>query len=212
MAKKGLQRGIRRADPPPPALVLPPRPPLALVHPPRTPFWQVVVLPTLGAMTLVASVWFYTRPVEEPPSPGERSSKTVRISWNASTDEDRLVEAFQKARNKDGKSTLNLAPDPVFDDKPVSEAEAEALQSHYILHRVKRVVAIRAGEPGKGTKWLPTPHRYTLTTKVGVATPKVAVQVGDRIEAPNLIITNPDIIVEVRNGKIHALRAEIHRE
>ena len=176
--------------------------PDAAPAPPQTPFWRVVALPTLGAIALVASVWFYTQ-----------SAMNARPQSDLTEEEDRLVDAFRKARNEDGKSTLNLAPEPTIDRNPVSEDEWEAMQSHYILHRVKRVIAIRAGEPGKGTKWLKTPHRYTLTTKVGIATPKVAVKVGDRVEAPSsLLITNPDIVVEVRDGKIHALRAEIHRE
>jgi hypothetical protein len=186
----------------------------SIVLPPPTPFWRVVALPTLAALAVVASVWFYLHSAEKPRTPAERTrAKKVRPRWEPTTKEDRLVDAFRKARNEDAKSTLHLAPHPVFDDKPVSEAEWEALQASYILHRVRQVVAIRKGEPGKSADWLDTRGRYTLTTRVGVATPKVAVKVGDRVEAPStLLITDPDIVVEVRWGKIHALRAESRRD
>ena len=123
------------------------------------------------------------------------------------------MDAFRYARNEDVNSSLNLAPEPVFDDKPVSEAEGEAMQSHYLLHRARKIVAIREGEPGKNTAWVNTRHRYTLTTRLQGSAPKVAVKVGDRVGTPSgLFIIDPDIVVEVREGKIHALRAELNRD
>ena len=200
MAKHGPKRGTLRAAPPPPT-------------PPETPFWQVVALPTLAALVAVASVWFYPHPTEKPNPEKRPPAKKARPSWEPTTEEDRLVDAFRKARNGDAKATLNLAPEPVFDDEPVSEAEGDAKQSHYILHRVRQVVAVRSGEPGKGKDWLDTTHRYTLTTRVSGTAPKVTVKVGDRVGFPTeLSIMHPDIVVEVRGGKIHALRAELHRE
>ena len=201
MAKHGPKRGTLGAAPPRPT-------------PPQTPFWRVVTLPTLAALAVVASVWFYTHSAEEhKPQPKRPPAKKARPKWEPTTEEDRLVDAFRKARNEDVKATLNLAPEPTFDDKPVSEAERDAKQSHYFLHRVREVVAIRSGEPGKGTAWLDTPHRYTLTTRVSGTTPKVTVKVGDRVGFPTeLSIMHPDIVVEVHKGKIHALRAELHQE
>ena len=197
MAKHGPKRGTTSATP----------------TPPQTPFWRVVALPTLAALAVVAGVWFYTHSAAEADPKQRPAAKKAPTKWDPTTEEDRFVDAFRKARNEDGKSTLNLAPDPVFDDKPVSEVERDAKQSHYILHRVRQVIAIRAGEPGKGTDWLDTPHRYTLTTRVSGTTPKVAVKVGDRVGFPTeLSIMHPDIVVEVREGKIHAMRAELHRE
>ena len=178
-----------------------------------TPFWRIVALPTLGAMALVASLWAYTRPTEKPVSNERRPETVVREALEPTTADDRLVVAFLKARNADVKSTLNLAPAPVFDGKPVSEAEGEAMQASYFLHRARKIVAIHVGEPGKGEAWLNTPNHYTLTTRASGTTPKVAVKVGDRVDTPSeLSMLNPDIVVEVRNGKIHALRAELHRE
>ena len=136
------------------------------------------------------------------------------MAADAPTEEDRLVDAFRNARNENAKATSNLAPDPVFDDKPVSEAEEDAMQAGYFLHGARQIVAIRAGEfDEKQRTWLKTPHRYTLTTRIQGSTPKVAVKVGGRVEAPRgLFMIDPDIVVEVRDGKIHALRADLHRE
>ena len=181
-----------------------------LVLPTPTPFWRVVFLPTLAAAALVASVWFYTLPAANSKL---TPAKAARAAWEPTTEEDRLVEAFRAARNEDVKATLNLAPEPTFDDKPVSEAEGEAMQSHYLLHRVRQIVAVHSGEPGEGKAWLDTPHRYTLTTRFGGTAPKVAVKVGDRVGPPTeLSMLHPAIVVEVRDGKIHALRAEHPRE
>jgi hypothetical protein len=203
MGKQRHKRGTLGAATPLPSLVLPP----------PTPFWRVVTLPTLAALAVVASVWFYLHSAEKPRILAKRPpAKKVRAAWKPITEKDRLVDAFRKARNVDAKSTLNLAPDPVFDGKPVSEAEGEAMQAHYILHRIRQIVAIRSGEPGEGMAWLDT-HRYTLKTREPANAPKVAVKVGDRVgPLRGLTMLNPDIVVEVRDGKIHALRAELNRE
>jgi hypothetical protein len=174
--------------------------------PPPVPFWRVVALPTLAAAALVASVWFYLKTPEQP----NRVVLTGRPTSGPITDEFRLVDAFRTSRNADAKSTLNLAPEPVFDDKPVGEEEGEAMHATYILHRVREVVDISAGEPVKGGGWLDTPRRYTLATRGQYNAPKVAVEIAGRVQSPaSLFIIDPDIVVEVRDGKIHALRTEM---
>jgi hypothetical protein len=187
----------------------PQRGPLGQTAP--APFWRVVTLPTLAAALLVASMWLYLRTAQ---TPAERPVPLEgRAAWEPATEDERLVDAFRKARNEDAESTLHLAPDPVFDGKPVSEAEGEALQAAYLLRRVRQIVGVRAGEPGQGSAWLNTPGRYTLATHGGGSTPKVAVKVGNRVEAPaSLFVIDPDIVVEVRDGLIQALRAEMHRD
>ena len=197
MGKQRHKRGTVGATMPPPS--------------PPVPFWRVVALPTLAAAALVASVWFY---LHTPETPAERHpAKKARPEWAPTTEADRLVDAFRTARNEDAESSLNLAPDPVFDDKPVGENEGEAMHAAYILHRVRKIVEISAGEPVKGGGWWDTPRRYTLATRGQYSAPKVAIEIAGRVQTPaSLFIIDPDIVVEVRDGKIHALRAEMPRK
>lgn len=123
------------------------------------------------------------------------------------------VEAFAKAtRAKDYAAARALLP-PVPDyDRTVSEREAEAIWADHFLRQELTVSDVRPGEPGEGGRWKKS-ARFTLTTKVSGTTPKLTVREADGRTSPaRMSLLNPDIVVEVRDGKLVATRAESHTE
>jgi hypothetical protein len=137
--------------------------------------------------------------------------------WKPVAKADRVIDSFgQKANAKDRTALDLLGPEPVFDERPVSEAEADARQADFYLRRPDlRVVTIRRGEPGKKRKKGDPPRDiYTLVTKVQGSTPPLTVRNNKGVvESPSrLFIINPDIVVEVKDGKIHGVRPEVHQD
>jgi hypothetical protein len=137
-------------------------------------------------------------------------------AFEAITNDEKILRQFAVLTNRGrtvGSRAL-LGPPPVFNDDPVSETEADARQAHYYLHNDPGIVSIRRGEPGPGNRWLNTPGRYTLVSFVQGSTPALRVRnVRGEVESPSkLFIINPDLVVEIREGKIQGIRAELHRD
>jgi hypothetical protein len=137
--------------------------------------------------------------------------------WTPVTAADRVLDSFARKVNAKDREALNLlGPEPVFDEEPVSEQEADARQASFYLRRPElRVVAIRRGEPGKKRKRGDPPRDvYTLVTKVQGSTPLLTVRNNKGVvESPSrLFMLDPDIVVEVKGGKIHGVRPELHQD
>jgi hypothetical protein len=136
--------------------------------------------------------------------------------WWDSLEEGRLIHRFAGLVNlRDDRALDLLGPGPVFDDEPVSEKVAEARQADFYLHCAElKILTIRRGEPGPGDTWLQTPGRYTLVTDVKGSTPPLRVR-NDKgeVESPSrLFMINPDLVVEVVDGKVRGVRPELHRD
>jgi hypothetical protein len=137
--------------------------------------------------------------------------------WKPVTAADRVIDGFaRKANAKDREAVGLLGPEAVFDGKPISEQEADARQADYYLRRPElRVITIRSGEPGKKRKKGDPPRDvYTLVTKVQGSTPPLTVRNAKGVvESPSrLFIIDPDIVVEVKDGKIHGVRSELRSD
>lgn len=136
-------------------------------------------------------------------------------TWAPTTEDDNKVDAFirQRGDNSTGGTAL-LAPDPRFDENtPVTQKEADAMHAGFFLHRCAKVIKVRSGEPDSESGWLTTPNRYTLAVQVTGVTPQLRIKSGEKVDFPSrLSIVDPDIVVEIRDGKIFALRAELHRD
>lgn len=127
-------------------------------------------------------------------------------AWKANpaplTPEEELCGRFAVLRNA-GDPTAEglLAAAPPLPRGPVSDEEAARLDAQYILRNPFRVLAVRPERPARGG----APARFVLVTKGGCASEPLPNR-GQRI------LMNPDVVVEVRDGKIHALEAGLHRE
>lgn len=134
----------------------------------------------------------------------------LRRAWR---DEIWLIDEAVKQIN-DGSADRHrlLGPAAVFDETPVEEAEADARQADFFLRHPKlHITAVRRGEV-VGGKIIGTPGRYILTTRIEGSTPPLRIR-NDKgiVESPSrLFMMNPDLVVELRDGKVAALRAELH--
>jgi hypothetical protein len=164
---------------------------------PRSPLWGWVVLLLPFVILGGLALWALQGESAAPPRP---------------TSEDRVLQSFMRQVNQgDAGAKELLGPAAVFDEQPVSEAEADARQADYFLRHPKlRIESIRPGEHVKG-KRVPTPNRYTLVTKVQASTPPLRVRdAAGRVEPPSqLSMKDPDIVVDVKDGKLHAVRADL---
>ncbi len=93
----------------------------------------------------------------------------------------------------------------------MSEQTASARQTDYFLRADLRILDVLPGEPDDKGRQRAAPGRFTLVTKgnascAGLERPHGK---GHRTAPPSLMV-NPDLVVEVRDGKIHGLRAEMH--
>jgi hypothetical protein len=140
--------------------------------------------------------------------------KWVPPAWEPKSDEDKLVDRFVKLRQKGDPAAFGLlANDPQFTDKPVPEADAERLHTDYFLRAGElKIVAVYAGEPDGSGGQSAAPHRYTLVTKGGVATPPHAIAQAGRTDPPSQrIVSNPELVLDVKGGKIVGVRTELPR-
>ena len=179
------------------------QPPLS--SPPPTNRWLgVLVAGALIVATLVVVNW-----------PRDKAGKPKNEITAGQPLEEVVVRFRERIEAGDPTAKDLLGPAPVFNDVPVSEAEADARQAEFYLRRPElKILAIYPGEPDAQGKRKATPNRYTLVTKVSGSTPPLRIRnARGEVESPSqLFIINPDLVIEVRDGKIHALRAELHRD
>jgi hypothetical protein len=131
--------------------------------------------------------------------------------WEPLSEEDRLIDRFVTLHKAGDKAALDLlGPAPVFDDEPVSEKTAESRQTDFYLRSDLQFRDIRRGEPDGNGGRRAVPGRYTIVTKGSVSSPKLNIRTERGIEREaQEHLTSPDLVVEVREGKIYGLRAEL---
>ncbi len=109
--------------------------------------------------------------------------------------------------------TLKNASDPEADKllepsektptETVTEEQADHLDASFCLHHPDiRIASLRA---------LPD-QRFLLVAKGSVSAPELLVRSGNKVDSVSRVLYHPDVIVEVRNGKIHAIRPQMHTE
>ena len=146
-----------------------------------------------------------------PPS-GVPSIEQARETISA---QDRIIDRFMRLRNAgDPAANLLLGPESAFPDHPVSEDEAERLQADHFLRQGLRITTIRRQEPFgmSGPPSLPSDQHYLLVTEGNVAAPTLTVQTARGLERSQRTMSNPDVEVVVREGRMVALRALLHRD
>ncbi|MBY0233282.1 MAG: hypothetical protein K2W96_28715 [Gemmataceae bacterium] len=158
--------------------------------PPQLPYVPILVLSLLVAAFVAWWCW---------PVPG------------ASEGEQRdLLRRFAAlVRKGDREEALSLLPpEEAFPEEEISAEEAERLLAAWFLRLPNlRVTEVLRGEPDGEGKQKPTPGRWTLGTKTGAGSPPHRVK-GDTRPA-SVAKVNPDLVVEVRGGKIIAVRTEL---
>jgi hypothetical protein len=130
-----------------------------------------------------------------------RSSADADWSKAPQTDDERLCADFIALKNAH-KSEANrflaeLEPAP---DGAVARAVADRLQTDYFLRQDFEVVGARRGR---------TKDSLVLITRGKATAPAVQIRDGDRIETEQRTMFNLDLTVEVRQGKIYGVRADL---
>ena len=117
------------------------------------------------------------------------------------TEEEQVCVRFIRLRNAGDPADKLLGPAPVVPTAPVSKAEADRLQTDFFLRQDVRVVG--AGHD-KATGAL------VLYTKGNVSAPTLHVKTETGVETAQRTMANPDLVVEVRDGRIYGVAAHLH--
>ncbi|MFQ3593516.1 MAG: hypothetical protein SNJ82_10080 [Gemmataceae bacterium] len=169
---------------------------------------------------------------ELPASSGQQASPSIPPSWwlalallaviaagvlwwrwpLAEDAEEALVQQFVHLLRDNRTAALKLlGPAAEIDLEPVSEAEAEARACDYFLRLDNlKVVEILPGTPDGIGKQQPLPHFWTLVTRANGSTPPQRIRTRDGVSPPrSMTLTNPDLVIQVRQGKLIPVRTEL---
>lgn len=114
-----------------------------------------------------------------------------------------VCEQWQASKNAGDPSAAQLlAALPDAPSEPISAEEAERFQAGCFLHQDIRIVSIRPVSS----------NRFVLVTKGNVSAPALQVRAAQGVDRIQRTMVNPDVIVEVREGRIHGVRAEMHSD
>jgi hypothetical protein len=132
--------------------------------------------------------------------------------WEPKSAADRLVDRFVKLRDARDRAALRLLGRvPEVPDGPVSEAEAERLQTDFFLRdKDLRFRLVCRGEPDGNGGIRDTPGLYTLLGEGYVTAPAIGVKTDKGVDPPaQRMMSHPALVVEVRGGKIFGVRATL---
>jgi hypothetical protein len=153
------------------------------------------------------AVYLSARPAAEDARQG-----TARKRRPPATAEEKLCLDFADLKNADDPRAGDLlGPTPAVPVEPVSPAEARRLDAEFILRRPFRVTSVEPlVEPG--ARDASKPRRFVLVLQGGVASEPMLVQSGPgkEPERSQRVLSNPEVHVEVRDGKIYGLDAQLH--
>jgi hypothetical protein len=125
----------------------------------------------------------------------------------AKTPQGQLCLRFADQVNRDKVPAADLlGPAPAAPTAPVSPEEAARLDAEFILRNTYRISEVRPYESPKDG-----PPRFLFVLKGSVTSERLKVKTskGD-IEEGQRTMGSPDVIVEVRDGKIYGVRAQLH--
>jgi hypothetical protein len=122
-----------------------------------------------------------------------------------------LAHEFERLKNADdARANHLLGPLPSVPQEAVSEEEADRLDAEFILHGLVHITQLRAIRDG-GTSDAKTP-RVLQAVQGFCSSERFLVQSPQGTERSQRILSNPDIIVEVRDGKLHGVQVQMHRD
>jgi hypothetical protein len=129
------------------------------------------------------------------------------------TEDELLCEQFMKLKNAgDPKAADLLGRVPVATDAPLAKADMDRLQTDFFLRDTIQVLSVTAEVNLSGRRAGLPPGCLVLVTHGNVAAPTLTEQTAQGTERSQRTMSNPDLIVEVRDGKIYGVRAELHMD
>jgi hypothetical protein len=133
---------------------------------------------------------------------------TLACAGCSSAKPDPVCDQFMQLKNaRDPAAAELLGPLPPVPADPVTEEEADRLDAEFVLHSPLQVVEVRAdtsaSADGKAA--------HCVLVVKGTFTCRPLRVVGAHGLSQRYLV-NPDLIVEVRDGKIYGLRAQLHTD
>jgi hypothetical protein len=123
-------------------------------------------------------------------------------SLTPSTPDERVCTQFIHLKNADDATAVTLlGPVPAISDGPVSRVEADHLQAEFFLRQDVRIVGVGRDRRTKA---------LVLYTKGNVFAPTLQVKTATGAETAQRTMSNPDLTVEVRDGRIYGVAANLH--
>jgi hypothetical protein len=122
--------------------------------------------------------------------------------------DDRLCQQYARLKNAgDPAADDLLAAAPDANAKVVDAEDKDAFDAAWVLRAPCKVLDVRHDHSKPGTA------RFVLVLHGGATTPEVAVAKAGSIGRPSQrTLMNPDVLVEVREGKIVPIKVGLHRE
>jgi hypothetical protein len=121
---------------------------------------------------------------------------------------DPLCERFAQLKNAgDPQAEELLGPLPPVPADPISDDEADRLDAEFLLHAKLQILGVwpEPGPAGQGQ-----PPRCRLALNGSYACRPLLIDGSPR--PSQRVLVNPDLIVEVRDGKVCGVRVQLHRE
>lgn|SRR5262245_10800887 len=175
----------------------------------RAPAGGGAAVPTKGGVNSARSMEEFWEKVERDAAARPRWKPEP---WVPASADDRVIDRFAQLRGQaDPAALAEMGPARAFPKHPVSQEEADAVQTDFLLRVNKlRVTRVLRGESDGRGGLKATPGRYTLQTKWTGEVPGVAVRTGDGVvPADERMVHNLDLVVDVRGGKVVGVRAEV---
>jgi hypothetical protein len=141
------------------------------------------------------------------PRPADLRSPAEYREEVAKSDAGRLCLKFADAVNAGKKLPADLlGPAPSVPAEPVTPEEADRLDAEFILRNLYTITEVRP-QPG-GPNGAP---RFLFVLKGDVKSERLRVRTPEgRIEEGTRSMTSPEVIAEVRDGKIYGVKAQVH--
>jgi hypothetical protein len=196
-----------KAAPPAPA-----SPPETTRSPAR--FWAVgflaVVLP-LVLLAVVAWVLFQGRAEQKAEQAAQRASWGLDAAPPGElTADEMLCDRFARLHNAgDPAAASLLGRVPVVPDGPLSSEEVNRWQADWFLREPVEILRVGPERRSQG-KPAGLTGRFVFVTKGNVAAPTLQERTPSGVERSQRTMSNPDLMVEVRDGKVYGVRAELH--
>src|SRR5262249_42948225 len=120
-----------------------------------------------------------------------------------------VCQRFAKLRNAgDPEAEKMLGPGPEVPERPVTPAEAELLDAQAVLHQPCKIRAVKPlAEKGPDG----VPH-FDLLLSGSAAGLKLTTQTATGTDTGQRLLREPALTVEVRDGKLHAVRVGLDVE
>jgi hypothetical protein len=172
-----------------------------------------VVLLGAGVLSLAGC----GRQIDDVDSPGKGQAAYAGAGWSsarplapqdADSPDARLCRRFMDLKNAgDPQADGLLGPAPAVPAAAVAPAEADRLEAEFMLRQPFRV-----REVGRDAAAPAAAGRFVLVVDGSVASERVAVETPKGTETRQRAMWSPDLVVEVRDGKIHGVRPQLHEE